>query len=497
MAPHPRTSLSTSSSLAPAAHVAGAEPVAGAVSMDPAARQRRQYEQVVSHSDGAFVSERPPLFSPAVAVQDAAAGKPGLHQWAAMFLHSEYTDWVDESRAHAESCYLGDWSALSKTIVRGPQALKFMSWLGMANLSAFELGQCKHHVQLDEHGWVASEGVICRLGEDELLYTAGSSEWLRWQIREGGWNAQANDITPDQFIFGVQGPASLFVVERATGESLRDISFADSRGSQIDGIPVRILRVGISGELGYELHGPAELGGAAWASLRNAGEPFAIRQLGGRAQSVQHIEAGIATNGLDYIPASAATPGAPKLFRRRAIGGSFVPTAFPDYFRKPGELAWGPRDGSIPAHDFLGRESLLADAQAGGPARTLVGLVWNPDDVIDVFAAPLRDTGDIPDQMDIPRRLGPAFDQVLVDGERVGVSSGRTLSVNVRAMISLCVIDRSVATPGTDVVVIWGRPGTQQRQIRANVVSLPFKADRRRTDVTTLAPAAMSGDGAG
>jgi hypothetical protein len=36
------------------------------------------------------------------------------------------------------------------------------------------------------------------------------------------------------------------------------------------------------------------------------------------------------------------------------------------------------------------------------------------------------------------------------------------------------------------VTVIWGRPGTPQREIRATVTALPFKPDHRRVDVTAL-----------
>jgi hypothetical protein len=46
------------------------------------------------------------------------------------------------------------------------------------------------------------------------------------------------------------------------------------------------------------------------------------------------------------------------------------------------------------------------------------------------------------------------------------------------------VINRAYAAPGTAVTVIWGRPGTSQREIRAVVTALPFKPDRRRVDVT-------------
>ena len=94
--------------------------------------------------------------------------------------------------------------------------------------------------------------------------------------------------------------------------------------------------------------------------------------------------------------------------------------------------------------------------------------------------------GDAPDQMDLPRLQAPSFDQVLRAGAPVGVSTGRTVSPTVRAMISLCTIGREHAAPGTEVTVVWGRPGTPQRDIRATVTALPFKPDRRRTDVTAL-----------
>jgi hypothetical protein len=53
-------------------------------------------------------------------------------------------------------------------------------------------------------------------------------------------------------------------------------------------------------------------------------------------------------------------------------------------------------------------------------------------------------------------------------------------------MISLSVMDQAHAAPGTAATVVWGRPGTAQREIRATVTTLPFKPDNRRTDVTAL-----------
>lgn len=139
----------------------------------------------------------------------------------------------------------------------------------------------------------------------------------------------------------------------------------------------------------------------------------------------------------------------------------------------------------MPVHDFLGREALVSELAAGGPARVLVGLIWDEEDVACILTS-LLGAGAMVEQMEIPRSDGPNFDEVYTSGKLTGVSSGRSLSANLRATISLCVIDREYADAGTDVVVLWGRPGTPQREVRARVMSLPFKPDNRRTDVTRL-----------
>ena len=131
-----------------------------------AARQRQAYEALLRAGDDApFISERPALFSPAAAAQDESNRKGAFGRFAQILLPQEYADgWLAESQAHVQSAYLGDWTSLNKVTVRGREALQFLSRSSFRDLSRFEVGQVKHHVQLDEHGWVASEGIVARLG---------------------------------------------------------------------------------------------------------------------------------------------------------------------------------------------------------------------------------------------------------------------------------------------------------------------------------------------
>src|SRR6185437_7610671 len=132
-------------------------------------RQRQAYEALLrAGNDAPFISERPALFSPAAAAQDDVNTKGTFGRFAQLLLPMEYTTWAEESQAHVRSAYLGDWTSLSKVSVRGRQALDFLSQAGLNDLSRFRIGQVKHHVQLDANGWVASEGVVYRVGEEEF-----------------------------------------------------------------------------------------------------------------------------------------------------------------------------------------------------------------------------------------------------------------------------------------------------------------------------------------
>jgi vanillate/3-O-methylgallate O-demethylase len=450
-----------------------------------AAQRRKAYEQLVLLKERPFVRERPAIFSPAAAAQDLANAKGLYFRWTPLILPYEYTNWVEESLAHVQTCYIGDWSALHKVRVAGPEALAFLSHIGMNDLSRFEIGQIKHHVQLDEAGRVASEGVLYRTAREEFIYTGGGGDWALYQFSRSPRDAVAEEISPDLFIFEIQGPKSLLVLEKAAAQSLRDIRFNHSRTVEINGITVRVLRTGISGELGYELHGAVDDADAIWSAVVEGGADFGLRQIGVRSQLVAHIETGIATPGLDYLPASIVTPGAPKLFPSGVAEGSFIPVnGIADYFRTPHELGWGSR-GTLCSHEFIGRDALVAQQKQDTPARCLVGLLWNSADVIDLLAAQFA-PGPRSAPMDMPRAIGGSFDQVLDGGRMVGISSSRTHSSHLLRTISLCVIERSHAAPGTMVSVLWGSPGTAQRAIRAEVAALPLKPDRRRTNVNAM-----------
>jgi vanillate/3-O-methylgallate O-demethylase len=127
------------------------------------------------------------------------------------------------------------------------------------------------------------------------------------------------------------------------------------------------------------------------------------------------------------------------------------------------------------------------EAEVASPRRLMRTLVWNPQDVIDVYASLFRQ--DQPYEfMEMPRdQRGFMYaDKVTKNGSTVGVATSRGYSYYFREMLSLCTIGVAQSEPGTEVAVVWGDPGKPQREIRATVAPAPYKTDNRRADLAAL-----------
>ena len=403
----------------------------------------------------------------------------------------EYTDWIDESMSWKETCYIGDWSFLWERRFRGRDALKLFSDLTVNSFANFAIGQAKHAIHCNEDGKVIHEGILSRLGENEFMLFGRGGFWVDYKLRHGRYKAVAEP--DDWFNFQVSGPNALYVLEKAARKSVRHIAYMHFDKVRIADHEVLALWQGVAGELGYELQGPSHYAREVYDTILDAGKDFGIRRLGGRVAFINHLEACFPTIVTDYLPAifdddmgeylaefKAAMPGYAATFN---IAGSFEANSVDAWYRNPVELGWQNRIKFD--HDFIGREAL--EEEVAHPRRVIRTLVWNAEDVVDIYASLFR-AGKPYHYIEIPRdQRGFMYaDRVVSNGKLVGVATSRGYSYYFRQMLSLCVIDVDSSEPGTEVAVLWGEPGEQKKEIRAQVAPAPYKRDNRRIDVSSL-----------
>jgi vanillate/3-O-methylgallate O-demethylase len=414
----------------------------------------------------------------------------------------EYSNWRDEQLAWREaSALLNQSHHMFDLYIEGPDAVDMLADLGINDFSEFDVDDARQFVACNPDGYVIGDAILFFLDEDRLNLVGApiAPDWVQYNAVTGEYDvsvemeppSQFRDGPPSVFRYQIQGPKALPLMEDATDEELPDVPFFRIGEFTIAGHTVRGLRHGMTGQPGFELFGPWEHKEEVKGAIVAAGEAHDLHLVGSRAYPTSAFDKGWVPFPLPAIYDHEELAG----FREwltvehietiASLGGSFESDDVTDYYMTPYELDYGRLIDF--EHEFVGRDA-LRDMDPYGQ-RTKVSLVWNDEDVADVLGSTVTD--EVPGKdMDFPNLWYFSFqyDQVLGDGDPIGVSKYCTYSRNIRSVASLAVVDPEYADPGTDVSLLWGlgdggatRPHAEehaQTELGATVHPAPYFSDK-------------------
>ena len=146
---------------------------------------------------------------------------------------NEFTGWRDEALSYHLTCSLSDGLfGMPARMLKGPDAVRFLKKTLINNMDRFPVMSSKHGVICTPEGYVASDGVIFRLAEDEF-YISSLSPYLDYWFYQGQYDAVLEDISNSEFVLQLQGPKSLQVVEELVQEDLHDLGFCRLRNCKV------------------------------------------------------------------------------------------------------------------------------------------------------------------------------------------------------------------------------------------------------------------------
>jgi vanillate/3-O-methylgallate O-demethylase len=200
-----------------------------------------------------------------------SGGLPPVRAW-------QFSGWKAESMSWKRGCYIhAGLSATGPLSLKGPDAERFLESLCINSFAKFPIGSMKHAVMCNDDGLFAAHGITERKAEDEFEFFAAPP----WPVqRLAGTSYRVEARTRNDYLFQIAGPTSLKTLEKVTGDSLRDIRFLRFRESPDRGTKVEVARIGMSGNLAYELHGPIEDGPKIYDAVYRAGQEFGIERVG-------------------------------------------------------------------------------------------------------------------------------------------------------------------------------------------------------------------------
>jgi glycine cleavage system aminomethyltransferase T len=388
---------------------------------------------------------------------------------------------------------------MTDLFVKGPDALRVFSDLGVNTFASFPVDRAKQFVAVNGDGYLIGDAILFHLGPDEfdLVGWRMVIDWVRFHLETGDYDATAEldensllrEGPPRLYRYELQGPTALRIVERLLGRPVPEVTFFGMDRFVVDGVEVRALRHGMAGQPGFELFGPWEEGERVRDAILVAGDELGLVRVGARAYSSANLESGWVPSPCPAIFTGDDTAAYRRWLpveRAGSLGGSLGSDDIRDYYLTPYDLGYG----RVVAfdHDFVGRAAL--ERIHDDPPRQKVTLVWNADDVTAAIGTLFRH-GDKAKHFELPKSRYALYqcDEVLSDGTRVGISHDCGSITNDDAFVSLASVDNAFAKPGTELTVVWGehpnsrKPAVEphvQVEIRASVAPAPYVDFARR-----------------
>jgi len=213
----------------------------------------------------------------------------------------------EEARAVRSGVGLIDVGTLGKMDLFGPDAGAFLERIYTSRFANLRVGMTRYAVMVDEAGVVIDDGVVARLSDQHFYFTTtttGSATVYRELTRLNTmWGMQVGivNVTGGYGAMNLAGPRSREVLSKLTAIDLSNEAFPylAIREGEAAGMPVRMMRVGFVGELGYEIHVRAEHAAQLWDALIQAGRDYGVRPFGVEAQRLLRLEKGHIIIGQD------------------------------------------------------------------------------------------------------------------------------------------------------------------------------------------------------
>ena len=277
----------------------------------------------------------------------------------------------DEHRAVRESVALIDQTSFAKFEITGPGALAAVQWLSVADMDK-PVGSAIYTQLCNERGGIECDLTMTRTAPDSWYVVTGSAfgahdmGWIRSNSPDDG-SVIVRDLTSARAVINLCGPLSRDVLQAACEDDVSNEAFpyATARELTIGSAPVLALRIGYTGELGWELHVPTEYAAHVYETLRAAGAPHGIRDVGYRAIDTMRMEKGYLYWSTDITPDTT-----------------------------PWEAGLGWRV-SLKKGDFLGRDALVAQKEAGVQRRLCTFTLEQMAYPVSGEAIILPDTGEV------------------------------------------------------------------------------------------------------
>ena len=320
-----------------------------------------------------------------------------------------------EHKAVRERAGLFDVSHMGEFLIRGKDAVKFVSHVTTNDVAALSVGQAHYSGILNERGTFEDDCLVYRF-DDHIMMVVNASNTAKDLAHISQhldrFDATIEDVSDEVALLALQGPQAARILQPLTGVALPTIKYYHFAIGTVANVPdVIVSRTGYTGEDGFELYFDNANATHIWNALLASGE---VTPAGLGCRDSLRLEMGMALYGND-------------------IDDTVTPLE--------ANLGWIVK---LQKGDFVGKSALVAQKEQGIP-RKLVGFTTS--------------------ERAFPRHGYP----VVCDGAPSGVVCSGTLSPTLNIPIGMCYLPTAHAKPGSELGI-----DIRGKIVKAEVVKTPF-----------------------
>lgn len=237
--------------------------------------------------------------TPFYAIHVAAGAK--MVSFAGFEMPIQYPSGITaEHNAVRKACGVFDVSHMGEFIIKGPQAIDFVTYVTSNDVAALQDGQVHYSGILTEQGTFVDDCLVYRYAADHLMMVVNGSnkdkDLAHIQQYKGKFDCTLVDVSDDIGLLAVQGPQAQEILQALTPKALDEIKYYWFTETTVAGIPMTLSRTGYTGEDGFELYHDAKDSGKLWAALMATGR---ITPTGLGCRDSLRLEMGMALYGND------------------------------------------------------------------------------------------------------------------------------------------------------------------------------------------------------
>ncbi|MFL2944444.1 MAG: glycine cleavage system aminomethyltransferase GcvT [Candidatus Poseidoniales archaeon] len=205
----------------------------------------------------------------------------------------QYSSIISEHKSVRENVGIFDVSHMGQIFVKGPDSVKFLSYVTTWDMERQKDGDCRYCHILNEKGHIIDDTIVYTIATDEYLLVPNASKINKivdWLLNNSDdFDVTIKDLSDIYFCLALQGPEA----PRLLGQHLN---------TSVNSFQLKILDdiivsgTGYTGELGCEIIGPLDKLEFHWEALVDMG---AI-PIGLGARDTLRLEKGYLLSGQDF-----------------------------------------------------------------------------------------------------------------------------------------------------------------------------------------------------